>query len=36
MVFAVNYDIIRKLEMIGIISKDESEKLAQQTPTTVY
>ena len=36
MVFAVNYDIIKKLEMIGIISKEESEKLAQKTPTTIY
>lgn len=36
MVFAVNRDIIRKLEKIGIISKEESDKLSQKTPTAIY
>lgn len=35
MVFHTNYTIIHRLHRLGLISKEECEKLAQETPTVL-
>ncbi len=35
MVFATNYQVIKELELLGVCTREESEKLCQMTPTII-